>query len=360
MRKYLTLTLNGNHHSVGQQHGWAVKKLRPLIAEAIETRLDELEQDGPDARFETLVRETREAMEVYSPPTMDLIRGQAKALEFDFDILLRYNLVTFLRDELVIRKHTGGGCTTWAATGAATASGQPVLAKNRDSRPQHISLQIVVRTRPESGYRHVDVGSAGSPGVFSAGINETGLAVADTHVHSTDLGPGLPTYALMMHILEEHSDVSSAIDYLRSVPRLGRNNLILADAHGHVAVFESGHSRYGLFEIHDGTLVNANHFVSSQLRDCFVELNPPEMKGNSVQRYEKATRELDAALGRIDVPFAQRLMATHDGPLPSICRHPKANRKTATISASVFSPSQRTMLFCHGLPCQGRYDAFSV
>jgi hypothetical protein len=208
---------------------------------------------------------------------------------------------------------------------------------------------------PEAGYRYVCSGSAGSPGVFCAGINQAGLAVADTHVCSTDLGLGLPDYALMMHILEAHDSVSSALDYLRSVLRQGRNNLILADAQGHLAVFEIGNRNYGLFETHDGTLVSTNHFVSPELRDCFVDTNPPPKRGNSVHRYERVTRELADTLGQIDVPFAQRLMASHDTP---ICRHAVAGKDSATNSTSIFLPARRTMLFCHGLPCQGQYDEF--
>jgi hypothetical protein len=184
--------------------------------------------------------------------------------------------------------------------------------------------------------------------------------VADTHVTSTDLGPGLPDFSLMMHLLEDHDRVSSALDYLRSVPRMGRNNLILADAHGHIAVFEIGHRTHGLFETHDGVLVSTNHFASPELRDRFVDTGGPHLKGNSLYRHAQATRALESALGLIDVPFAQRLMATHAGPLASICRHPAEGRESGTISASIFLPAQRAMLFCHGLPCQGSYDEFAL
>jgi hypothetical protein len=188
--------------------------------------------------------------------------------------------------------------------------------------------------------------------------------VADTSVKSTDLGPGLPDYSLMMHLLEKHDCVPSALDYLRSVPRMGRNNLMLADARGHLAVFEIGHHSFGLFETHDGVLVSTNHFTSPELRCCFVDTSEPHLKGSSLHRREQAERALEAALGRIDVPFAQRLMATHAGPLASICRHSRPGRHPAeglgsgTISASIFLPVRRAMLFCHGLPCQGRYDEF--
>ena len=346
MDDYTTLTLKGNHYAMGWQHGHQVGALRPWISQVIEARFRQIERDGADERFERLVRETREVLQEFSAPLLDMIRGQADALQFEYETLLRYDLVTYLHTELVSReKPDVEGCTTWAATGSATADGQPILAKNRDYSVDYLRLQVVIDATPKSGYRYVCSGSAGCPGIFCAGINEMGLAVADTHVCSPDLGPGLPDYALMMHILEEHDSVSAALDYLRSVPRMGRNNLILADSQGHLAVFEIGHRRYGLFESDDGTLVNTNHFVSPELRDCCKDI------GRTHERFEKATNELEGAFGQVDVPFAKRLMATHAGPA-SICNHP------GTISASIFLPSKQTMLFCHGLPCQGHYDEF--
>ena len=361
MSDYLTLTLRGNHYDMGQQHGQQVKRLRPQIAEAITARFSQVQEDGPDARFETLLRETFELIQEIDAPLLALIRGQAEALEIEFETLLRYDLVTYLRDDLVIRQARGNeGCTTWAASGPSTTDGWPILVKNRDYRLEHLPLQLVVRATPSDGYPYLYVSSAGSPGVFSAGINHAGLAMADTHVYSNDLGPGLPDYALMMHLLEEHDSVSSALDYLRSVPRLGRNNLILADVRGHLAVFESGCRRYGLFETQHGTLVNTNHFASPEMRDSFAEVDPPDARGRTFRRHEQVTAALSAASGQIDVPFAQRLMATHNGPLASLCCHPEASSQMSTISASIFLPAQRRLLFCHGLPCQGRYDRFAV
>ena len=363
--EYLTLALQGDHHSQGRQHGHQVQSLRPQIAHAIELRFAQIEQDGAGARFERLLQDTRDLLQEIDAPLLDLVRGQAEALEFEFDTLLRYALVSYLRDAVLVTRQprAAEGCTTWAATGSAIVADAdgtsgPLLAKNRDYRPEHLRMQVAVQVTPQPGYRYVCSGSAGSPGVFCAGITQAGLAVADSHVTSTDLGPGLPDYSLMMHLLEEHDSVSSALDYLRSVPRMGRNNLILADARGHLAVFEIGHRTFGLFETHDGVLVSTNHFTSPELRDCFLDTSEPRLKGNSFHRREQAERALEAALGRIDVPFAQRLMATHAGPLASICRHPAEGRESSTISASIFLPTRRAMLFCQGLPCQGRYDEF--
>jgi isopenicillin-N N-acyltransferase-like protein len=357
--EYMTLTLHGDHLNMGRQHGHQVKHLRAQIAQAMEARLCQLERDGCDARFERLLQETLEVVREHEPRLLDLIRGQAEALEMEFDRLLRHDLVTYLRDDLLLRQADADqGCTTWAASGSATADGKPILAKNRDYDQHHLPLQAMVQATPDTGYRYLYVTSAGSPGIFCAGMNEAGLAVADTHVYSSDLGPGLPDYALMLHILERHDTVSSALDYMRSVPRLGRNNLILADARSHLAVFEGGHRGYGLAETHDGTLVNTNHLVSPEMRHHFAEIDPPHIRMSTFHRYEKARAELDTASGRIDVAFARELMASHDGPLASLCRHPGLESDTSTISTCIFLPAQQTLLFCQGLPCQGTFDEF--
>jgi len=358
---YPTLLLKGDHYAMGLQHGHQVRALRPQIERALAVRGREAQPGPSEARFEALYQETRALMAELDRPGLELVRGQADALGLDLEVLLRCNLAGVLLDGRSIRRHLGGeGCTTWAATGPATASGQPILAKNRDSSAEHLRLQCVVRAMPAVGYRYLYVSSAGSPGVFCAGLNEAGLAVADTHVTSADVGPGLPDHSLMMHMLEKHDEVRSAVDYLRSVPRMGRHNLLLADARGSLAVFEIGHRTFGLREVHDGVLVNTNHFVSPEMAASFVDVSAPEEQGNSQRRFEQAIRQLEAAFGAIDASLAQRLMASHASPQAAICCHPREGAGCRTISSCIFLPAEGRMLFCHGLPCKGRWDVFAI
>jgi isopenicillin-N N-acyltransferase-like protein len=357
------IAISGTHYEMGRQHGLQFIHLRPPIVEAIEARFAQIESDSPDDRFESLVRETTEVLREMDPPILEMIRGQAEALELDFDTLLRYDLVSYLRDDLITRQTANSaseGCTTWAAVGSATADGEPLLVKNRDYRPEHLPLQIFVTATPTVGYRYIYGSSAGSPGVFNSGMNEKGLAIADTHVCSTDIGPGLPDCSLMMHILEEHDTVRSALDYLSSVPRMGRNNLILADAGGDLAVVELGYHHLAVVEAQNDIGVNTNHFVSPSLKDSFVDRTRPPVKGNSFHRYDLVRRELEAARGNIDVAFAQRLMATHAGPLASICRHLELSGQSATIATMIYQPACRASIFCYGYPCESPYHTITL
>jgi predicted choloylglycine hydrolase len=238
--------------------------------------------------------------------------------------------------------------------------GQPILAKNRDYRLEHLPLQVVVKAEPAQGYRYTFVTSAGSPGVFVAGFNEAGLAVADSHVSSSDVGPGLPTYALSMHLLEEHRSVRSALGYLRTAPRLGRNNLLLADASGDIALFEIGHHHSGVIEAEAGLLVSTNHYRSPAMQPYFVDTDPPARRGNTFARYQNASEQLTGAYGCIDLALARQLMAAHGEGLASLCCHPSPASATATIAAIIFLPAQRRMLFCHGQPCGGEYHHLTL
>lgn len=357
--------VHGNHYQMGLQHAQQVAHLLPAIQTAIDARYVQFERDQPDAAFDSIVKKTIALLQVDDPATLAFIRGQANGLNIDYERLLHYNLITFLRDLLITRNALKSrqasdtdqeGCSTWAATGAATEDGHPILVKNRDYSTEHLPLQLVVRAEPEHGYRYTYITSAGSPGVFVAGFNEAGLAIVDTHVSSTDVGPGLPTYALSMHMLEKYNTVRSALEYLKSTPRLGRNNLLLADATGDVALFEIGHRQFAVLEAENDFLINTNHFVSAKMRSCFVDAQSEALRGSTFKRYALLKQLLTQTHGHIEIPFAQKTLGMHaDDPLASTCRHPTFGEATSTISGVIILPVQRQMLFCHGSPCDGEY-----
>ena len=346
--------VRGAPYDMGLQHGQQVAALRPAIEAAIAARSAQLEQDAPGPNFTALFYNTVALLRGADPDILQQVDGIADGLQLSREQLLHYNLVPFLRDAYTTRR-LQEGCTTWAAAGPMTAGNGPILVKNRDYALEHVPLQIVVRATPQDGYRHTYLTSAGSPGVFVAGFNEAGLAIVDTHVPSTDVGPGLPQYALAMHVLEQYDTVQAALAYLQNAPRLGRNNFLLADAKGDIAAFEIGHRHYAILEGDEGFLVNTNHFNAPQMRPFFVDTEPPALRGNSFRRYERVRRALQEAQGRIDVPFAQKLMAQHAGRLDAICRHSSPESDTSTIATAIFLPHRRQLHICLGQPCQAPY-----
>lgn len=348
------LSLKGDHYQMGLQHGQQVLDLRPLIVEDIDRRLQCLEQRGD---LDSIVKELDSAWQRTAPATIAMLRGMAEALAIDTPRMCQYAAASYL-DELAPVNPKAEGCTVWGASGPATHDGSPMVTKNRDCRVQLLHLQTLAYAAPREGYRYVSVTSAGSPAVSSSGINERGLTVADTHVPSRDIGPGLPRYALMMDLLEQHETVASALDYLRSTPQMGAGNLVLADAQGNLVVLESGYWRCGAILPVEHTVVATNHFMSGELRDDYVESSSGAY-AESQARYQTVQAALKENRGAMDVGRAKTLMAKHAGATAAICRHDSID-DTSTISNAIFLPAERKLLFCHGRPCEGTYQAYSL
>jgi isopenicillin-N N-acyltransferase-like protein len=351
------IQLAGDHSEMGRQQARQVQDLRPEIVRAMQQRLGRLESYEVD--LEPHAAELADAWEEAARPTLAMLRGIAQGLELEWEAFFRYTIASYLEDRIQRPAHSEG-CTTWAASGPVTRHEVPMLVKNRDYRPDHQPLQCLARARPARGYRYTYVTSGGSPGVFSSGMNQAGLAVADTHVASLDLGPGLARYSVMMEILEHHSDVESALDYLRQVPHMGDGTLILIDAAGAMAVFEMGHTTHGSVRPGQSFVVSTNHFVTQRLRQRWVDHHPAELRGNSVNRHAKVVGALQAARGEVDTRWAQELMSDH-GDSPSsisdrrqyaICRHADMDPRSTTISMALYLPYEGTLLFANGQPCR--------
>jgi hypothetical protein len=348
------IDLAGDHYTMGKQHGQQIQDLRPHLAEVIYRRLAVL--DECDLDLAPLINEILEVWEEHAQGTLDMLRGIAALLEIDWRTYLRYTLAAYLED----LAHCGNGqegCSTWAAGPPITPDGSLLLVKNRDYRPDHLDLQCVAFAQPLTGYGYAYITSAGTPGVFSSGMNEAGLAVADTHVNSLDVGPGVARYSLMMTILEEHGSVSSAVDFLLSVPHTGNGTLILLDKTGDMAVFEITHHTQAIIQPKNGFVISTNHYRSEQLKDKWEDRSLPALRGNSQGRSKRIEASLRGANGSVDAAWAQRLMSDHGDPLDAICRHPGLDPNSMTISSVQYLPHAGRISLAHGHPCL--VDVFS-
>jgi isopenicillin-N N-acyltransferase-like protein len=354
-----SIQVRGSYFEMGLEHARQVYRWRKSIRQRIETRL----ADAPDLAFSrSLLDELWSVLENRAGGLVEMMRGIAQGLDFPLDLIYRYITTAYARDcwrfasqgapqELI----PGDGCTVWAVAGNAALHGDSLLVKNRDYRVDHQRLQLVARMEPEHGYAYLCVTSAGVPGVFSSGINAAGLAVADTRVHTPDIGPGLPSYASMMAILEHQATVEAALDYLKSVPLMGGHTLALADAGGNLGVLEVGYHRQGLIRGNDGILVTTNHFVSPWLSNQWVEDEPLRRSGDTLRRRQVAETRLAAAHGHITPAWAKGLSAD-----PEVARHVEPDWPFGTVSSAIYLPHKRRLLFRQGPPWMGRYQVYEL
>jgi hypothetical protein len=338
---------------MGVQHGQYARRWRSFLLRAMEGRV---RPPAEHPQVETWFREVVDLLAESARPFMEYARGQAAALDLDTTRLLGFCLTSYLEDRLrVPGQRAPDGCTAWAAGTEWTQDGQSIVAKNRDQSLGSLPLQAVVEACPLNGRPYVAVTTLGWPGVASSGINVAGLAIADTHVLSTDLGPGFPRWWLMMAILEQLSSVPEALDYLRTAPRLGNGNLVLADAAGRVALFEEGHSHFGLRGPTGGFVVATNHFTTAELRDsCLVEATG--QPGDTLARRRRMEAALAAARGMVS-PSRARLWMARSGEAGAPSWQNDAET-VGTISTAILAPGARTLWVRHGRLSRGRFRRF--
>jgi isopenicillin-N N-acyltransferase like protein len=349
--------VQGSYYQMGLQHGRQVSEMRSLVLKAMEKRLRLLAMLSTDVQ--PYEQELSSAWETLDMPIMQMLRGISDGLVLDWKQFFRYSILSYLSKK-ASSPLPGQGCTSWAANGMITLDETTLLAKNRDYRPDHRALQCLVNAEPDDGYHYSYLSSAGSPGVFSSGMNEKGLAVADTHVTSLDIGPGLARYSVMMKLLERFSGVQEALEYLNSIPHLGDGTLTLADAEGETAVFEAGYREQGIIRAEKGYVVAANHYVTGTLQEKWLDISPISQRGNSQERYTTVETALTQEARRINMTWAQRLMASHVNPRGALCRHPEYEPDTETISTVFYQPKTRGMLVALGMPCRTRFYGMKV
>lgn len=242
------------------------------------------------------------------------------------------------------------GCSAWAI---AEGPDGPLLVKNRDSaavpdRPQ----RVMAHQGPEiPGGAMICVGTLGSPGAYSSGMNAAGLAVADTHVTAESIGIGWLRLFLATHLLTHFTTVTNALTYIGQVPHAGGGTLVMADRVGSVAAVDFGAGAVSVSQ--SARLWRTNHFATPRHRAPGVASDA--IDDNSLVRFDYLGRSLSA--GAWDISRAMGLMATHDG--APLCQH-RATEDAETLSTAIYACRDGMLTFSDSNPCKGNWRRFEV
>ncbi|WP_029058533.1 C45 family autoproteolytic acyltransferase/hydolase [Stappia stellulata] len=251
----------------------------------------------------------------------------------------------------------GDGCSAFAL--GAGRDG-PLVAKNRDFSGAHLGIQTVFRhSGPDIATGSMlCVGSLGSPGAYSSGMNARGLMLADTQIGARTHRVGWLRYFLMTRVLARCSDVAEALAFIRSVPHAGGGSLILADAAGAVAGVELGAASVAVEE--GERVLRTNHFLSEELARDTLPPDDDRIAANSEQRLAFLSHRLPALTG--EVAEAMELMARHTddaGEPAPVCQHAQG-ADAQTLSSVVYSGRDRCLYFHEGTPCLGKWKRFAL
>lgn len=241
------------------------------------------------------------------------------------------------------------GCSTLAATHSEFG---PFVAKNRDYGGDHRELQrVFIQSDPERTSRQcLFVGSLGSPGAFSSGMNSAGLALADTRVDWPAPGAGWLRYHLMTEILWRAETVEEAVDFISSVPHAGGGSLALADASGAIASVEFGHPGAATQSCRHGTFAHTNHYFFDPAWAASGRDRQSHDERNSHARLQVLRRASAGHTSRTKMQDVIDLFSSHENGEGSLCRH-GGDGEQGTISTAIFCCETREVHFFDGNPC---------
>ncbi|MFO0762116.1 MAG: C45 family peptidase [Byssovorax sp.] len=268
--KILEVRLSGSPEQIGWRHG---RLLRPQMTENEGVLYGQFRHYVPLAPLRWLImdmsRAEFRAVDRGMPEERRReIAAEAQAFSPDpFDDLLptyhRFVFLQSLYDISLSFEHSPLlGCTSFALTGAASAEGHTVLARNFDfeAGPVFDEKKAVFLVREEGRIPYASVAWPGLVGAVS-GMNAEGLALV---VHGGRARHPVPVGEPVVHttreLLGRARTTAEALDILRGKAPMVSHILMLADASGDVAIAERAPGEPLFVRRGTGKVPLTNHF----------------------------------------------------------------------------------------------------
>jgi predicted choloylglycine hydrolase len=199
----------------------------------------------------------------YYPDYIKRLEGLADVLNVPLEKLIETHLK--------IASIFNYGCTNMACAKTATKDGKNYVTWNADFYasfkilfPIAFDLPLYTLTDVEGSNRYMTMGI---PLIAGFGhLNDKGLGLTTSAVHSEDNGSGLTVFELTSMVMEKCSDVPCAVKTIESLPRasspvssLFTSNYLLVDSLGNIATVEATHNYFAVNYGENGILAQANH-----------------------------------------------------------------------------------------------------
>jgi len=297
-------------------------------------------------------------IEDYSPEIAEEIKGIAKGAGRPYEEIVMLNML----EELIWPQGSERGhfrCTTFAATGRATESGEVYLGQTWDTDIEtfeNCKAQLIAVKRP-SGPNFL---TYTYPGVLaSAGLNSNGIGICWNTVPTLELKVGVPTYIIVAEILRQKT-IGDALTAILRAKRASCFNFVLADE-SEIYDVEATPSDVDI-AYHDTYMGHANHFVSPKFRE---RQDLSAVGAWSIYRHNRINRILGEHCGHIDRSLCMNALRDHGNYPNSICRHPDPaesdpRENFITEAAWVMVPAKREMWISYGPPCQHEFERYLV
>ncbi len=288
----------------------------------------------------------RPAIAALSPALLEEVEGLAAGAAIPFEQALLCQV------RGAAAQASPEGCTAFALTGTATATGAPLAGQNQDLPVEFADVGIVLHLVPNDGRpRAITFTFAGQLGYM--GANQHGVAHFANGLGDAPFRLALPHYPLKRVLLEQ-TDLAACLQLLHQHRVCSAGNMVFCDGQGAIADIEirpEGIAPYA--DQHPDCRLHTNHYLSRE----FAPFETHSL-ADSRPRLERIRTLVKNSWGRITAVTMQGILADHEGDPGAICRHGAGG--THSICGYIAEPAAGLFHVRRGHGCSGTWTSYEI
>jgi isopenicillin-N N-acyltransferase like protein len=353
-RKLKVVEVSGSNYDMGFQYGAACPEILKMLGMTWQMF------GGRDKVLGLLKKFTPmylPAAERYAPEIIEEMKGMAAGAKVDFQDILLLNITYEISVPSVM------GCTSFAAAGAATASGEVMAGQNFDYVRPWEEFVVLLKMKPSAGPRIMAVTAAGCLGLI--GFNSAGISLNLNLLKNKDsMTPhsGVPTHIILRKVFSCES-VSEAITAIAMAEGRAAKNYLVTNPQGDIIDIETTTDDLEIQFPERGIFTHANYFKTDRFKSNDLA---PMFLSDSYIRSHRLFQLMENQYGKLSVEVMTRLLQNHNNHPSSICRHPNPRaplpigKMMKTLLSVISCPGEQKAYIALGNPCENEYFEYKL
>jgi isopenicillin-N N-acyltransferase-like protein len=351
-KEFMVVECKGTPYEIGRQYGAAC---RDNILKSLEMNFGALIHGQQATKEEIITNALKFVPNVksFDPDIIEFITGQADGAGISFEeaFSLRCMLELGLYYKQII-----GLCTSFAATGEATAEGKAILGQNIDwiaGFPMDL-----LKFEYKNGVKQL-VLSLG--GIVEYTLNSHGIGMCANSIFNPveEYYIGIPVGCYLPKAMRQQK-IGDALGILCLAAR-GIGYYHLASAQGDIVGVESVLDDFNVLHPERDMLVHSNHYFTDRFKKgdwAYVVLPDSYLRSTRIKRL------MDKHYGSITPQVMMELLSDHNNHPSSICRHVDNDKppqfRSETLASYIMVPEDQVMYIAYGNPCQYEYVEYKL
>lgn len=326
------INLSGSHYEIGLQIGEYLEQERST---GFPPKFSKEDLEKSHA-FE-------EQLRIYTPGLLDEFQGIADKMDIDYYIPLTLEATPYRFNTI--------SCLVMAISGAHTASGFPILARNHEWKEEDSEYLRICYVQPKDKLRSVGFNFCWTLISRYGGINEAGLALSGASASFENKGPGIIVNMAIRWILDTCNTTEEAVKFLETMPKVWGETYVIIDKKNTIAKVEAHREKTKVMYTNSGFDFNSLLYDSEEMQQLLDQEKHIEFfKEPYTARKEFLHNWFAQKKGKITDAMIIDALKNHEH---KMCDHSPNGPEICW--SYLLKIMEKEALVCAGRPCKNEY-----